>query len=77
MKNYSKLNEYEYYFCNKETKKITSFITWCYGNIYEQINIYKNNLTKMCLIGVSNDTHKIIKVVHLFDDSIIYQNKNY
>ena len=73
MKDYSKLNQFRYYFKNKQTSKTSYFDNWCYGNIYEQIAIYKNNLSKMCLLGVSNETHQIIKVISLFDDSIVWE----
>lgn len=71
--NYNNLNTYRYYFKNKETSKTSYFDEYCYGNIFEQINIYKNDLKKMCLLDVNNDTHEIIKVVHLFNNNTIFE----
>lgn len=73
MKNYNKLNSYRYRFLDKKTNKTSFFDGWCYGNIWQQIEIYKNDLSKMCLLGISNDTHKLIEVIHLFDNSTIYK----
>lgn len=70
---YETLNKFRYRFRNKQTQKISYFDTWCYGNIYEQIQLYKNDLKKMCLLDVSNDTHEIIEVIHLFNNKTIYK----
>lgn len=67
------LNKFRYRFRNKQTGQTTYFDTWCYGNIYQQIDLYKNDLGKMCLVGVSNETHEIIEVIHLFNNKTIYK----
>ena len=46
---------------------------WCYGNIFDQIEKYKKDLSKMCYIGVSNETHEIIEVIHNFNNKTIYK----
>ena len=73
MNNYDKLNEYTYRLRNKQTGIISRNTHWCYGNIFDQIQKYKSDLTKMCYIGVSNETHEIIEVRHNFNNKIIYK----
>lgn len=75
--NYDNINKYRYCFRNKETSKTSYFDEYCYGNIYEQIELYKNDLKKMCLLDVSNDTHEITKVVHLFNNNTIFEESKW
>lgn len=77
--NYNNINKYRYRFITKTEKntKTSFFDTWCYGDIYKQITTYKNDLSKMCLVGVSNETHEIIEVIHLFNNTTIYKNEKY
>lgn len=76
MSNYSKLNEFRFRFENKETGKTSYFDIFCCGDIYKQIDIYKKDLKQLCLVGVSNDTHRIIEVIHLFNNDVIYKGGN-
>ena len=73
MKNYAGLNRFRYTFRNLKTGATSYFDEWCYGDIYQQIMRYKDNLKEMCLLNVSNDTHEIIKVVHLFNGDVVYE----
>lgn len=72
--NYSLQNQYKYRFKNKETGKTSYFNTWCHGNIYQQIDIYKNDLSKMCLIGVNSQTHKLIEVISLMTGETLFKD---
>ena len=69
-------NKFRYRFMHKETKKTSYFDTWCYGNIDNQIFNYLNDLSKMCLVGVSNDTHELIEVIWLHTNKTIWRNNN-
>jgi hypothetical protein len=69
-------NSFRYIFRHKETNKISHFDTWCYGNIHDQINLYSNDLSKMCLVGISNATHEIIEVVWLHNRKAIWRKDN-
>lgn len=71
-KDYRKINEFTYRFRNKQTGALSRSTEWCYGNIYDQIERYKKDLSKMCLLNVSNETHEIIEVIHNFNDEVIY-----
>jgi hypothetical protein len=73
MLNYLALNEYTYRLRNKKSGVISKNTLWCYGNIFEQIRKYKEDLSKMCFIGVSNETHEIIEVIHNFNNKTIYK----
>lgn len=73
MLNYLALNEYTYRLRNKQSGVITKNTLWCYGDIFEQIRKYKENLSRMCFIGVSNETHEIIEVIHNFNNKTIYK----
>lgn len=73
-KDYSKLNEFTYRLLDKKTGAFSRSTTWCHGNIYEQIQNYRNDMRKMCLLGVTNETHEIVEVIHNFDDKTIYEN---
>jgi hypothetical protein len=73
MLNYSALNEYTYRLRNKKTKGTSRNKIWCYGNIFEQIRMYKEDISKMCFVGVSNETHEIIEVIHNFNNKTIYE----
>ena len=73
MKNYNKLNEFTYRLRNKKTGATSKNTIWCYGDVFEQIRKYKENLSKMCFIGVSNETHEIIEVIHNFNNKTIYK----
>lgn len=75
--NYSQLNTFRYRFENKENGQITYFDMPCYGNIWDQINNYKKDMKSMCLLNVSNETHEIIEVIHLFNGKTIYKNGKY
>ncbi len=72
---YENLNKFKYEFKNRETGRTSSFTTFCYGNPFQQIQLYKNNLKEMCLKDVSNETHEIIKVTHLFNNKVIYEKE--
>ena len=71
---YNLQNQFRYRFKNKETGITSYFNGWCYGNIYQQINIYKNDLSKMCLIGVNNQTHKLIEVINLMTGETLFKD---
>ena len=58
---------------NKKTGVTSRNKNWCYGNIFEQIEMYKKDLSKMCYVGVSNETHEIIEVIHNFNNKTIYK----
>ena len=73
MLNYSALNEYTYRLRNKKSGVISRNKNWCYGNIFEQIEMYKKDWSKMCYVGVSNETHEIIEVIHNFNNKTIYK----
>ena len=73
MLNYSALNEYTYRLRNKKSGVISRNTHWCYGNIFEQIEKYKKDLSKMCYVGVSNETHEIIEVIHNFNNKTVYK----
>lgn len=73
-KDYSKLNEFTYRLRDKKTGVFSRSTTWCHGNIYEQIQNYRNDISKMCLLGVTNETHEIVEVIHNFDGKTIYKN---
>lgn len=73
-KDYSKLNEFTYRLRDKRTGIFSRDTTWCHGNIYEQIQKYRNDMSKMCLLGVTNETHEIVEVIHNFDGKTIYEN---
>lgn len=73
-KDYSKLNEFTYRLRDKKTGTFSRNTTWCYGNIHEQIQNYRNDMSKMCLLGVTNETHEIVEVIHNFDGKTIYEN---
>ena len=73
MSNYLALNEYTYRLRNKKSGVISKNILWCYGNIFEQIRKYKEDLSKMCFISVSNETHEIIEVIHNFNNKTVYK----
>ena len=72
--NYAMLNTFRYYFRSKKTGQITCFDEYCYGNIYAQIQQFQKNLKDMCLLNISNETHTICKVVHLFNHQTIYDD---
>ena len=67
-------NKFRYRFRNKETGKISYADTWCYGSLFQQIDMYQKDLSKMCLQGVSSDTHEIIEVIWLFNNTTIYKD---
>lgn len=67
------INKFRYRFRHKETGKTSYHDTWCYGNIDNQIFNYLNDLSKMCLQGVSNDTHEIIEVIWLHKNKTIWR----
>ena len=69
-------NSFRYRFRHKATNKTSYFDTWCYGDIHEQIAMYRNDLSKMCLVGISNDTHEIIEVVWLHTRKTIWRKDN-
>lgn len=69
-------NKFRYRFRHKISGKESYFDTWCYGNIDNQIFTYLNDLSKMCLVGVSNDTHELIEVIWLYTNKTIWRNKN-
>ena len=73
MLNYLAVNEYTYRLRNKNSRVISRNIHWCYGNIFEQIEKYKEDLSKMCYAGVSNETHEIVEVIHNFNNKTIYK----
>lgn len=73
MEDYGNINKFRYRFINKKTSGTSYFDTWCYGDIYKQIQMYKQDLKKMCLLDVSNETHEIIEVIHLFNNKTIYK----
>lgn len=71
--NYDELNKFRYRFRNKTTNEESYFDTWCYGDIYQQIRLYQEDLKKMCLLNVSSETHEIIEVIHIFNNKTIYK----
>lgn len=73
MLNYSAVNEYTYRLRNKKSGVISRVTLWCYGNIFEQIEKYKKDLSKMCYIGVNNETYEIIEVIHNYNNKTIYK----
>lgn len=73
MTNYSELNTFRYRLENKQTGHISYSDQYCYGNIYQQISEYQKDIKKMCLLNVSNETHRIIEVIHLFNNQVIYK----
>lgn len=75
MEDYAKLNDFRYRLRNKKTGAITYTDEYCYGNIYIQIQEYKKNMKRMCLVGVSNETHVIYEVIHLFNNKLIYKEE--
>ena len=66
-------NKFRYKFRHKVTGNTSYFDTWCYGSISQQINMYQQDLGKMCLQDVSNDTHEIIEVIWLYNNTTIYK----
>lgn len=49
MLNYSALNEYTYRLRNKKSGVISRNKNWCYGNIFEQIEMYKKIYQKCAM----------------------------
>lgn len=72
--NYADLNYFKFRFRNKRNGTFSYYDQSVYGNIYDVINEYKNDLSKMCLLDVSNETHVLVEVTHLFNDKVIYSN---
>lgn len=72
--NFGARDEFRYDLVNKQTGKRSYSIQYCYGNIYEQINEYRSNIKKMCLLNVSNDTHEIVKVTSLANGKILFED---
>lgn len=70
--NYANLNQFRFRFRNKQNGTFSYFDQSVYGNIYKQIREYKDDLSKMCLIGVNNNTVDLVEVIHLFNNKTIY-----
>lgn len=72
--NYANLNNFRFRFRNKKTGYFSYDDRCIFGDINDIIKEYKDNLSKMCLLGVSNETHTLVQVIHLFNDKTIYSD---
>ena len=66
-------NEFRFNLVNKQTGRRSYSTEWCYGNIYDMIREYRENMKKMCLVNVSNDT-RYIESVQTWDGEYIWRN---
>lgn len=74
----NKRNDFKLRFINKDTgKESYSMSYYCGENVFAYINKVKDDLSSLCLVGVSNNTHDLLEVVWCYDNKIIWRNEAY
>lgn len=70
-------NDFKFRFINKDSGRTSYHDLYCCGDLFKYIDKVKDDLTQLCLSGVSNDTHDLLEVVWLYNNEIVWRNKDY
>lgn len=74
----NKRNDFKFRLINKDTGKESYSISYyCGENVFAYINKVKEDLSSLCLVGVSNDTHDLLEVIWLYNNEKVWRNKDY
>ena len=69
-------NNFRLRFLNKETGAITYDDRCWFGSVHECIEKARTDLSSLCLMNVSNKTHRLIEVIWLMNNQVIWRNDN-